>query len=497
MRKEEFDILLKARNIMVNQAHAALKYLNSCDIETAVKGHYKLYLTAYNAYNNNVSLIILESMQKYLPIIKDAKMLADVYCVMASDYVRRDKFSEAINLYFQYKSLQIDNKKLDYNFDGFMLHILGENDLYEKFKSYSLKMMYNPYLLELDAYGSVVIYYNNIIIAYENKDTKFMKKNIDLINKLIKTERSTDYPELCLYFHEICNILYRNYHATTEKQYIEIINAYRDFLAKYEDENEIHNIRIVSAHLFILRTFIKCKYYKYVINSLKLMLNLDIKNKAKVYIYEMLITCYKQTNNEKYVKTLETLAILNADLRKKLQANINEGILNSIRFYETQNNYDKIKKRYEIDYLTGCYTRSVMRKKILNLFEEKGKGSILFIDLDNLKEANDNYNHSYGDEYLRVFVNGVSEVIDQSSLMFRYGGDEFVVATSNNNPKKAEKVIQKINKKFKKPVKIYDEMIKVEFSAGVALFPDDGESFEEVLNKADAAMYEAKKGKQD
>lgn len=497
MRKEEFEILLKARNIMVNQAHAALKYLNSCDIETSVKGHYKLYLTAYNAYNTNVSSIILESMQKYLPIIKDNKMLADVYCVMASDYLRQDKFSETINLYFQYKGLQVDDKKLDYNFDGFMLQILGENELYEKYKFYSLKTINNPYLLELDAYGAVVIYYNNIVMSYDNKDDEFLERNINLINKVIETKRETDYPELCLYFNEISNLLYRNYHAKTETEYIQIINDYRSFLAKYEDEYEMYNIRVISAHLFILKTFIKCKYYNYAITMLKTILNLDVKTKAKVYIYETMLTCYKHTDNEKYVETLEILSKLNVDLRKELQFNINEGILNSIRFYETQNSYDKIKKRYEIDHLTGCYTRSVMRKKSLKLFEKNNKGTIIFIDLDNLKKTNDKYSHSYGDKYLRIFVKGISEVIDDSSLIFRYGGDEFVVVASENNPRKAEKLIQKIIRKFKKPVKIYDEMIKVEFSAGIALFPNDGKTFEEVLNKADAAMYEAKKSTHD
>ena len=143
--------------------------------------------------------------------------------------------------------------------------------------------------------------------------------------------------------------------------------------------------------------------------------------------------------------------------------------------------------------MTGCLNRNVLRKKSLQLFALKNEGSIIFIDLDGLKQTNDLYNHSYGDEYLRVFVRGVQEVLPSSSHMFRFGGDEFVIATSFNDAKRIEKLVKRIYKKFNEPLKICDQYIKIKFSLGVALYPQDGETFEEVLNKADSAMYEDKR----
>lgn len=498
MSKEEFAILLKAKNIMVDQAHAAIKYLDSCDVATAIDGHYKLYLTAYNAYNTIVSSIILNSMKKYLPKIEEKKTLSDIYCVIASDYIRRDKYSETINLYFEYKALQVNDKKLDYNFDGFMLQILGGNNIYEKYKTYSEKVNSNPCFYEFDAYGIVVFYYNNVIMAYENNDEIFIEENIKLLEEVIISKRHTEYPEKCIYFSELTQILYQNFIAKTDSDYESIMNNYREFLAKYQNDKELQNLRVLSAHVYLLKTFMKFKYYDYVATMLNNRLNLECNLKTKIYIYELLCECYKKTNNERYVETLEILAEINIKFRKELQENLNDGIVNSIKFYETQKSYDKIKKRYEIDHLTGCYTRSVMRQKILELFDKNNQGTIIFIDLDNLKEANDYYNHSYGDEYLRMFVRGVYEILDDDdSLLFRYGGDEFVIAVGSNTPKTAEKIIKKLIKKFKKPMEIYDELIIIEFSAGVALYPDDGDTFENVINRADTAMYEAKKTKTD
>lgn len=495
MTKEQFAILLKAKHIIVPQAEAAIAYLNGCDIETAVKGHYDLYLVAHNEFNTKVSDLVLNSLVNLIPKTTKFETLANIYCIMAADYLKKRKFHKAINLYFEYKNLHIDNHKLDYNFDGFMLNIYGENGLFREHKELADKYSENPYFKEVDGYVAAVFYYNNAIIAEEAKDEELLKNSVLGLSEIVTSKRHTEYPEKIIYIYELIELVYLNYQAKTNEEYQEVMRQYKDFVLRYESHQELSTLKILSAHLSILKTFVKNNECQYAIDRLNEMLLLDPETKVRLDIYKVLCDCYKETDVEKYYSMLEKLNAEYMTLLKSLQENLNDGILNTIKLYETRKSYNEIQKRFEIDQLTGCYNRNVLRKKSIELFDLKGEGAIIFFDLDNLKEANDFYSHSYGDEYLRLFVQGVQDCIPSSCYLFRYGGDEFIITTPFKDSKRLEKLVRKIYRKFSEPVKIYDQYIKIDFSAGVAIYPDDGENFEEVLNKADTAMYEAKKGR--
>lgn len=497
MTKEQFAILLKAKHIMVPQAEAAIAYLNTCDVETAVQGLYNLYLIAHNEFNTKVSNLALKALINLIPKTNKPEILANIYCIMAADYLKKRQFNKTITLYYDYKSLQLDNNKLNYNFDGFMLNVFAENGIYDEHQKFIEKVLANPYFREVDAFFVAVLHYNNALIAEETKDDELLKNCVDGLNEIIETKRHTKFPEKVIYFKELIEIFYLNYHAETVEEEKHIIKLYQDFLSRHENHQELKPLNIVTAHLTIIKTFINNENYQFAIKRLTEMLKLEPEVNVRVEIYKLLSKCYQKTDIEKYNKILEKLVSEYDLLSQNLQENLRDGIINTIKLYETRKNYNEIQKRYEIDQMTGCYNRNVLRKKALQIFEMRGEGAIIFFDLDNLKQANDNYNHSYGDEYLRLFVRGLQEMMPPFGAVFRYGGDEFIIVTPFNDVKKVEKLVKRIYRRFSDPIKVFDKYIKIDFSAGIALYPNDGDSFEEVLNKADSAMYEAKRGKKD
>jgi diguanylate cyclase (GGDEF)-like protein len=132
--------------------------------------------------------------------------------------------------------------------------------------------------------------------------------------------------------------------------------------------------------------------------------------------------------------------------------------------------------------------------------------SILFIDLDNFKRINDTLGHPAGDKLLEAFAERLtacvreSDVIsheDQdttSSVMARLAGDEFtIMLPRTTGAAAAQKVARRILERLTEPFTVNRQELFVSASIGIALYPDDGLSVDELMKHADIAMYHAKK----
>lgn len=142
------------------------------------------------------------------------------------------------------------------------------------------------------------------------------------------------------------------------------------------------------------------------------------------------------------------------------------------------------------DTLTGINNRYSLFRQLDLLIESQKKFLLVFIDLDNLKEINDTYSHSKGDEYLRQFAKALKNATRGNGEVFRFAGDEFVCLLDSNcnNFEKS---------KFKN--KVIAEMIWdlpfLGFSLGVSCFPIDALNADNLINIADRAMFMEKKKK--
>ncbi|HEY9182018.1 MAG TPA: EAL domain-containing protein, partial [Gammaproteobacteria bacterium] len=117
----------------------------------------------------------------------------------------------------------------------------------------------------------------------------------------------------------------------------------------------------------------------------------------------------------------------------------------------------------------------------------------LFLDLDGFKEINDSLGHRNGDELLKETAIRLSAVLRDTDTVARLGGDEYAfVLPQIDGPLEAETIAVKILEAIKRPFLVDGREAFVSASIGIALCPDDGDTAEELLRRADMAMYSAK-----
>jgi diguanylate cyclase (GGDEF)-like protein len=125
--------------------------------------------------------------------------------------------------------------------------------------------------------------------------------------------------------------------------------------------------------------------------------------------------------------------------------------------------------------------------------EEKNLVAMLFVDLDNFKDVNDSLGHSAGDDFLVQVAQRLRESVRQSDIVCRQGGDEFLIGlTDLQHPDAVAKVSQDILQKMQAPFQLRGIEVLASCSIGIALYPQHGNSFDELMRHADLAMYHAK-----
>lgn len=145
------------------------------------------------------------------------------------------------------------------------------------------------------------------------------------------------------------------------------------------------------------------------------------------------------------------------------------------------------------DYLTGLPNRNMLEHILVNKMTSQSKMALLFIDLDRFKVINDSLGHSVGDLLLRMVSERLKSAIGESDLLFRQGGDEFLILLDFAGRQIAVEAAEKVLDSFSFPFMIQDHDIFVSPSIGISFFPVDGGTFEHLIKHADYAMYQAKK----
>ena len=147
------------------------------------------------------------------------------------------------------------------------------------------------------------------------------------------------------------------------------------------------------------------------------------------------------------------------------------------------------------DHLTGVLNRRAFEAKVRDLRDEDVPFSLVMADLDNFKQLNDAHGHEAGDRALRVFVSVLRSVLRPSDLACRYGGEEFVLALPQCEGPAALRVTERIREAL--ALAALDGTVPgFTCSFGVA-GPRPGASLQDLVNEADAALYEAKHAGRD
>ena len=119
--------------------------------------------------------------------------------------------------------------------------------------------------------------------------------------------------------------------------------------------------------------------------------------------------------------------------------------------------------------------------------------SIVMADLDLFKSKNDTYGHLVGDAVLRDVAHLLHQNLREIDLAARYGGEEFLMVLVETGPSQAMPVAERLRQLVEvQPIRAFDETLQQTISMGLACFPEDGRELQQLIDRADEALYAAK-----
>ncbi len=174
---------------------------------------------------------------------------------------------------------------------------------------------------------------------------------------------------------------------------------------------------------------------------------------------------------------------------------------NLVEFTERKKTEQELEHYASIDTLTGMYNRGwgnrLLRKTLQEAREDCHVVSLCFLDIDDLKKVNDQYGHIEGDNMLVRVAATIRKQVRASDILYRWGGDEFMLIMQHCALDKAAAIVQSIVDELKKEDKESNSLYPTSFSYGlVEVLPENHESFDEIMQKLDSKMYENKMQKE-
>ena len=169
-------------------------------------------------------------------------------------------------------------------------------------------------------------------------------------------------------------------------------------------------------------------------------------------------------------------------------------VVTASRFeYELGLAHAEVERLAGTDVLTGAMNRREFTNRATRrMCDKQGMTAIMLLDLDHFKSINDRYGHECGDAVLCEFVRIATSALEQEDLLARFGGEEFVVLATRDSREEAIQLAETLRRFVERYLgQAVDTEERVTTSGGVA-FPAFGESLDEVLRRADAALYQAK-----
>jgi diguanylate cyclase (GGDEF)-like protein len=180
-----------------------------------------------------------------------------------------------------------------------------------------------------------------------------------------------------------------------------------------------------------------------------------------------------------------SVVVIYAEMNKALRQNL-------------QNTNEELEHLSQHDQLTRLPNRRFYDERIalalMRAAEQRGMTGLLFMDLNDFKKINDTYGHGAGDKLLIAVAQRVQNCLRETDLVARLGGDEFVAVLEDvKSPEEVTRIAHKLSAAIEQPLYVRQQILKFSASIGVAIFPLDGRQKQELEEKADRAMYFAKK----
>ncbi|MBV6289528.1 putative bifunctional diguanylate cyclase/phosphodiesterase [Pseudomonas aegrilactucae] len=148
------------------------------------------------------------------------------------------------------------------------------------------------------------------------------------------------------------------------------------------------------------------------------------------------------------------------------------------------------------DALTNLINRrgfnQVFAERLAEQRTNHGMLALMFLDIDHFKRINDSLGHDAGDQLLKIIASHIKAATRSQDVVARFGGDEFCILIGLHSREEARHLAQRIMHKVKEPIDLGGRRMVMTTSIGISVFPDDGDTCDELLKHADLALYQSK-----
>jgi diguanylate cyclase (GGDEF)-like protein len=238
------------------------------------------------------------------------------------------------------------------------------------------------------------------------------------------------------------------------------------------------------------------KYFKEIKHKDKLLLPAKDSTKKTKNGFEYTFCFESEQESVSGWIIVETSKQLSPEKEKRVKLLIKNVFLYFIKLY-------RVRKLSFHDEFTGLYNNRYLREYLKKESERALRYntffSIIFLDLDGLKKVNDTFGHLYGGKLLMEVGTLLIKNTRTSDIVGRFGGDEFLIIIFGARKKETKIIAERIRKRIKAFEFLKSENLKLKITAsmGISTFPDDSDKVEELIAKADKAMYKVKKRGKD
>lgn len=428
-----------------------------------------------------------DSMEKYIKQVPDIKI---------SDNVQVMSMKIPINL--QHNSEKIFENKL------YLIPIFEKNEIVSQSKTLQENMIIAAIFSII--LGVVLSSIVSIRITDPIKSiSKQLEETTDFNNISIKKQNIEEYDKLIDIFESLSLKLKKR--STKFQSIIDYSSISMVAVEINEKEKTIHKLGKISRIL----TGYKNDEPFYEIFKLD-----DVHNVHNMFGESKVVESRHSERNDVDIDIIEKIWKGNKRYIKVVTKNINESYINDD--IESSDNEITLKiitdytkdmlEKYKIlnernfDTLTGLLNRTKFRESVQNYISRslrKGKkAAMIMLDIDDLKYINDTYGHECGDKCIKVAGGIIGTLQDENNFVARLSGDEFFAFLEYKNDK--NEIIRKIEDIIEK---LYNanigfntiEDIKIRVTIGIAWYPDDSPTYEDLIKYSDFAMYQAKNSK--
>ena len=323
----------------------------------------------------------------------------------------------------------------------------------------------------------ILIVFSVMTLIFKFTMKKYILTDIFSIGKNIKSLIAGNY-----------NIEFDVIQETELKEVARMLNYLRDSY-KYKSERMTRIMSTISSHIAIF----ECIYLinrNFFSDNIQEILGIDDESWEEI--------SKDPKNFQRYIESIE---------KKGRIVNVNNKFLSIVSFKKEDEFYgmildktyeeearNRIEKISETDGLTKLLNRRGLENRLKDIFkDENSNGALIIFDLDNFKSVNDILGHPIGDEVLKIFSSCLTNSFRKNDIISRIGGDEFIVFINKNIESDAlSNKLNEILNYIRSNLNYYYKNYGLSTSIGVAYKDNDINTYEELYEKADKALYKAK-----